>query len=333
MDENKEYFAHDDENTTVDETAAADEAAAVEDIAAVEANTDTMNTEDNPPAAPKKKGMLNRTIIISAAIVGVVLVAALVCRLFLSGGIQGASFTQGKSATTWRYTIAAPTGGATSDEAASVDYYFRFEPNEKLKIRLGSFVYNGTYKIQHVSQKDAEETEELKDKVGKSIVNIENTGGMIDGKFFMETTGNAFQTQTLTLTNIYSDEVKLELERAEFVPVEIKRDGEFSKDKKAVGSWEYKNEMLSNTITLTDDGQFVVKNNQSSGLVFSYSGIYNCKDGNITMSYFESSRIDADFKYTVDGDTLNLYQQVQKLDPETGKIIVEEEPIAFNKVK
>ena len=130
MDENKDVFSLDEENTTIDpnlDTIDTEEAAEelVQEEFADEAPA--MGEVDELPALPEKKSVLNRTIVVSAVIVGVVLLVAIVCRLFFANGILGASFMQGKTAKTWLYSIDATTGAAaTSDEAPTVDYYFDF---------------------------------------------------------------------------------------------------------------------------------------------------------------------------------------------------------------
>ena len=169
---------------------------------------DTENTfgEEN---APKKSFVLQRTILISAAIVVLFILAAIMCRLFFTNGVTDLDVLGNKASTTWHYAAENPY--ATSDEASQIDQFLKFEPDGTVKYMEGSFAYTGKYSYQYI-EKDPK-SDLLKDKAGKVYVYIENTGSDFDGKFFFEESGSAFSEKTLKLTSIYEKSLSYELDR------------------------------------------------------------------------------------------------------------------------
>ena len=252
---------------------------------------------------PKKKRTVQFTILVSAAIVAVVLLAAAVCRLFFFQGVVNTGFFGNQVKTTWHYKPDV-TADATADEVTTPDFYFIYEPDGKLKVELGSFEYQRTYTIQYLDAKDVEGMENAESKVGKPVLNIENSG-IIDGKFFFERTGNAFSESHLILTSVTNDQVKLDFDSQEYVPAAFEREGEFHKDDALLGKWNYKNEVGEQTFTFNTDGTyslFTKANNQ----IQSQHGIYDCQDGKMTL-YFQYLNDQAqEFKYTIKDNKLSL---------------------------
>ena len=342
MDENKEIF----NESTAAETEADDTSSEDPELKAVETDIETGNTDsesgdtdteavnkdydlesfsENPddftadldnddendfPEPPKKKKALQFTIIISLVIVLLVLCTAIVCRLFFSNGVLNTNLLGSQTETTWHYRPEAPAD-STIDEAQIPDYYFIFEPDGKVKIRMGSFEYLGTYTIQNLEKQDVAGIEDGESKIGKPMLNIGNTG-LVDGKFLFDREGNAFTGSTLTLTSLSSDLVSLKLDSKYYEPVKQERSGEFHKDDDLIGSWSFKNEIASQNFVFREDGTYDLKTN-SSGAIQSQSGLYDCKDGKLTITVMAPDEQTQSFKYSIKDDKLSLIQIIEYL--------------------
>ncbi len=284
LEENKEIFTADNEAE-----AAAEAEAAVE--TAVETGTDTpelpteKEAEDDTVTeepAPKKSRKVQTTIIISAIIVLLVLVGAVAIRLFATQGVVDTGIFGNKKTTVWHFKPDVSQAEATVDEALVPDYYFIFEPDNTLKVEMGSFEYKGSYTIQNMEESDLLGVSNENAKVGTQMLTIENTS-LLDGKFLFERTGNAFTENKLNLTGLSTQEMKLELDAKEYTPVSIERKGEFTKD----------------------DGTYAIITKANGGYQ-SQSGIYNCKDGTVTINFKAPSDQEANIKYTIKDKTLSL---------------------------
>lgn len=272
---------------------------------------DLENDDENDfPEPPKKKRTLQFTIIISLAIVLAAVVAVIVCRLFFSNGVVNTNILGSQTATTWHYRPEV-SADATVDEAQIPDYYFIFEPDGKLKIEMGSFEYLGTYTIQNLEKQDVAGIEDGESKIGQPMLSIENTG-IVDGKFLFDREGNAFTGSNLTLTSLNSDLVSLKLDSKDYTPVKQERSGEFHKDDELIGSWSFKNEVASQNFVFNDDGTYELKTN-SGGAIQNQKGIYDCKDGKLTITVMAPDEQSQSFKYSIKDDKLSLIQLIEYL--------------------
>ena len=285
LEENKEIFTADNEAE-----AAAEAEAAVETAVETETDTPELPTEKEAEddtvteePAPKKSRKVQTTIIISAIIVLLVLVGAVAIRLFATQGVVDTGIFGNKKTTVWHFKPDVSQAEATVDEALVPDYYFIFEPDNTLKVEMGSFEYKGSYAIQNMEESDLLGVSNENAKVGTQMLTIENTS-LLDGKFLFERTGNAFTENKLNLTGLSTQEMKLELD---------------------VGNWVYKNENGSQTFSFKDDGTYAIITKANGGYQ-SQSGIYNCKDGTVTINFKAPSDQEANIKYTIKDKTLSL---------------------------
>ncbi len=268
---------------------------------------DTENTfgEEN---APKKSFVLQRTILISAAIVVLFILAAIMCRLFFTNGVTDLDVLGNKASTTWHYAAENPY--ATSDEASQIDQFLKFEPDGTVKYMEGSFAYTGKYSYQYI-EKDPK-SDLLKDKAGKVYVYIENTGSDFDGKFFFEESGSAFSEKTLKLTSIYDKSLSYELDRKKSYSLVLpEREDEFEADDDLIGKWTSKNETVKDTIEFNSDGTICIttkKSSEGKNTNFTAKGIYSVKNGKLvfTVSGYGMELQNGFEKYIVSGDTLQL---------------------------
>ena len=281
--------------------------------AAEESESNTENAEYDPETdnaqPPKKKRTLQFTIIISAVIVLIVLCAAIACRLFFANGVVDTNLLGAQKTTTWHYRADASQLEATVDEAQIPDYYFIFEPDGKLKVDMGSFEYLGTYTIQNIEEQDVEGIDGGESKIGQPMLNIENSG-IVDGKFLFDRSGNPFSGSTLKLTSLSSDLITLDLDSKEYTPVKLERSGEFHKDDKLVGSWSFKNEVASQTFVFNEDGTYDLKTNQG-GAIYNQHGLYDCKDGVLTITVMAPDEQSQSLKYSIKDDKLSLTQIIE----------------------
>lgn len=322
MEENKELFTADNEAEAAVETVETEAEAAVETVeteaqeAVSEAPSepvtmDNFATGEQVPVepAPKKSKKIQTTIIISGIIVLLVVLGAVAVRLFATQGVVDTGFFGNKKTTVWHFKPDVSQAEATVDEALVPDYYFVFEPDNTLKVEMGSFEYKGSYTIQNMEESDLVGVTNENAKVGTQMLTIENTS-LIDGKYLFERTGNAFSENKLNLTGLNltgtnTQEMKLELDAKAYTPVSIERKGEFTKDDALVGNWVYKNENGSQTFSFKDDGTYAIIT-KSNGGYQSQGGIYNCKDGSVTIQFKAPSDQNATLKYTIKDKTLSL---------------------------
>ncbi len=340
MDENKELLTPDTdtentENTEITDSAAEAaepsfaEAEMAAEKAAAEADGDSPVLEEIP-LVPGKSKVLQRTIVISAAIVICAVLFAVICRLFLFNGVVNTNLFGSKAETSWHYSAPVQTGmTATADEPQTADYYFVFEPDDTLKIQIGSFEYFGNYTLRRLTDDDVTDSEDGKANVGKAVVDIENTNS-IDGVYYYDVSGNVFTGKTMKLTNIYSEEMAFEFDDKAASPIEIKREGEFNKDDNAVGSWTNKNEMASQTLTFNGDGTYNITTKTANSKQVE-NGLYSCDDGKVTLSSFYLETRSQSFKYTVDGEKLTIIQEFVMPAADGATPTTVEQPIEYTK--
>lgn len=311
LEENKELFTADNEAEAATEAEEAVETAVEAETEAPELLPEA-EAEDNAVTeepAPKKSKKIQTTIIISAIIVLLVLLGAVAIRLFVTQGVVDTGIFGNKKTTVWHFKPDVSQAEATVDEALVPDYYFIFEPDNTLKVEMGSFEYKGSYTIQNMEESDLVGVSNENAKVGTQMLTIENTS-LIDGKYLFERTGNAFSENKLNLTGLNltgtnTQEMKLELDAKAYTPVSMERKGEFTKDDALVGNWVYKNENGSQTFSFKDDGTYAIITKANGGYQ-SQSGIYNCKDGTVTINFKAPSDQEANIKYTIKDNTLSL---------------------------
>ncbi|MER2148086.1 MAG: hypothetical protein ABS987_02925, partial [Ruminococcus sp.] len=177
MEENKEIFTADNEAEAAAEAEAAVETAVETETEAPELPTEKETVDDTvtEEPAPKKSRKVQTTIIISAIIVLLVLVGAVAIRLFATQGVVDTGIFGNKKTTVWHFKPDVSQSEATVDEALVPDYYFIFEPDNTLKVEMGSFEYKGSYAIQNMEESDLLGLSNENAKVGTQMLTIENT--------------------------------------------------------------------------------------------------------------------------------------------------------------
>lgn len=309
MEENKELFTADNEAEAAVETVETVETEAQEAVSEAPSEPVTMDnfaTGEQVPveSAPKKSKKIQTTIIISGIIVLLVVLGAVAVRLFATQGVVDTGFFGNKKTTVWHFKPDVSQAEATVDEALVPDYYFVFEPDNTLKVEMGSFEYKGSYTIQNMEESDLVGVTNENAKVGTQMLTIQNTS-LLDGKFLFERTGNAFSENKLKLTDLSNAKTQLEMDAKTYTPVSIERTDEFTKDDALLGNWVYKNENGSQTFSFKDDGTYAIIT-KSNGGYQSQGGIYNCKDGSVTIKFKAPSDQEATIKYTIKDKTLSL---------------------------
>ncbi len=296
-------------------------------------DVDTKQNTDLPqmPAyqTQKKGGLVQRTILISAVIVGVVLAAAIICRLFAENGVVKTDILGNKATTCWHYTAEYPT--STPDETFNVDYYLFFEPNGKLRVKMDTIEYIGAYSFRRVDPKDDSKN------AGKPYLEISQTGITLisnfpfDGKYFYSETGGVFNRK-LKLSYYYDKSISYEFDQKSYSPVKTKREGEFKGDDSLYGTWKQINEQSEQTFVFKSNGDFEFKNkstdyftNQIS--IVKQSGIFNCENGQLSLYSGTINTQPTVYKYSVDGDTLSFFYQTINRNT----LAIEEQKIEYKK--
>lgn len=344
MDENKEFLTEETEAAEISE-AAEDQAAAqlyeeaaqsladdAEQLTGEAAQSLADDAEQLPEeaaqtaaqAAPKKKRAFYFPILLSLVIVLVFLAVGIACRLFFFQGVVNTDPFGNKKATTWHFRPSAEEAAAASvDEAQVPDYYFIFEPDGTIKVESGSIEFQGNYTLRNADEDDLKEIQTANAEagntdsgtgnaeVGKPILVVEGTN-QIDGKFLYDRKGNAFTDNNLTLSVLGNDAIQLTFDDKDYSAPKFEREGEFTKDEELLGSWSYNDEMLWQTFTFNDDGTYELKTKQNNSVERQY-GIYNCKDGMLTLSYCYPDQREQPLKYTIKNDKLSLIQVIEYL--------------------
>ena len=255
--------------------------------------------------APKKKGfVLQRTILISLVIVVAVILVTVVCRLFFFNNALNTDFLGNSKATVWHYSELPVS---TSDEATKYEYNLTFD-NGRLTVDVGTMKVVGSYTIKHITEEDASTIKDGTSKIGTSMMVIENTM-RFDGKYTYNVSGNSFSGKTMTLKNINTDKEVFEFDDKAADKPKIEREGEFKKDEKLVGKWEYRDELGTVEYEFTDDGEFT-RTDKLVDTIQTLSGIYNCKDGIFTATIDFGGTSKLPRKYEFKGDDLIIYEVV-----------------------
>ena len=262
---------------------------------------------------PKKFSVLQRTVLISAAIVGAAILITIICRVFFFGG----SFESN-----WHFSETV----GTQDQAQVYDYNLKFK-DDTVTVELGSLETKGQYTMTHIDSDLAKRVKDGDSKIGEPVVIIENTFTVFDGIFSYNVSGNIFAGHTMTLTNVNYEDDKLKFDDRTVEASVPFRNGEFSKDDKIVGTWEFKDEQGSLTYEFDADGNYTIVDKLPNNTQ-RQSGIYNCKDGVLTLTYKVGKNIDVPKHYEIKGDKLVINEPVQE---SADKVI--EKPYEYTRVK
>lgn len=311
MEENKETLNEElQEELDVTETPAEPDTSDTEEITAETAEAaeaeevETDGEADEAPEQPKKKKLLQRTIIISIAIVAVTVLITIICRLFFFNGVQNTDIFGNNTATTWHYQMTTSNAAATADEAKAYDFNLTFD-NGKLNITVGTIEVKGSYSLRNITKEDAANLEGAESKVGTPVLIIENST-LFDGTYTYEVSGNVFTGKTMTISNISYDDRKYTFDDKVAPTVTVEREGEFHGDDKIVGSWQYKDELGTISYTFNSDGSYV-RTDKQSGIIQTQKGIYDCQNGALTLTLnFGDEVSDAPRSYQFKDDKLVL---------------------------
>ena len=288
-------------------------------------NTDITGSAEQaaltPDAPAKKSHVLQRTIIISLAIVAAAILVTVVCRLFFFNSALDTDFFGNSKATVWHYTEA---NESTADEATDYDYNLTFD-NGRLTVDVGTMQITGSYTIKHITEDDAAVIKDGDSKIGTSMMVIENTI-RFDGKYTYNVSGNVFSGKTMTLTNVNNENSVFEFDSKPADMPEVERKGEFKKDEKLVGKWEYRDELGTVEYEFTDDGNFS-RTDKLVDSIQSIKGIYTCKDSVFTYTINFGGPTDIPRNYELKDGNLIVYEAVP--DYSTG--IVQITPYTFKK--
>ena len=251
--------------------------------------------------APKKKPVLQKTIVISLVIVCLAAVAAVVVGLFLNNDVTG----------TWHLVrqVQVISDNATSDEATEnldVDYYFTFNNDGTVTATIGTVTGKGTYTTS-------------KSEDGKSVVNMNLydtlTQNFLNGDYNVEFSGNIFTGKKMKFTSPDNGEKTYEFESASYKAPEIKREGDFEKKDELVGKWIYSTGEFKLIYEFNADGTAKYTEQAMTINQFTYtpisvdiemSGIYSINDDTVTISYFLLEQSSKDITVKADGDVLYI---------------------------
>ena len=281
-------------------------------------NTDINGSEDkallSAEAPPKKSPVLQRTILISLAIVAAAILVTVVCRLFFFNSALDTDFFGNSKATVWHYTEA---NDSTADEATDYDYNLTFD-NGRLTVDVGTMQIVGSYTIKHITEDDAAVIKDGDSKIGTSMMVIENTI-KFDGRYTYDVSGNMFTGKTMTLQNLSNEKKVFEFDSDAAEMPKIEQNGDFKKDEKLIGNWEYVDELGSINYEFTDDGYFT-RTDKLVDMIETVNGTYTCKDGifNYTMDFGGLNVVSR--RYEFKDDSLIIYEAVP--DYESGLVRV-----------
>ena len=252
--------------------------------------------------APQKKPLVMKPVLVAAGIVLVVALAVIVIRLFFNSSVEG----------TWHYVREVPmmAADATSDEpeTVSVDYYFKFERDNKVSATIGTITSRGTYDV-------------YKNSEGQSVINMNLTDLITSynflayGEYEISVSGNAFTGRKLVMSTAQDESGTIEMESASYAAPEIERENEFTVNEDIVGKWEFKQEGYDLSYEFGKDGttkynEYVKQTNPYTGMEttidYTINGIYDVKDNTITVHFIYTKDSSMDIVYTLDDNTLTI---------------------------
>ena len=252
--------------------------------------------------APQKKPLVMKPVLVAAGIVLVVALAVIVIRLFFNSSVEG----------TWHYVREVPmmAADATSDEpeTVSVDYYFKFERDNKVSATIGTITSRGTYDV-------------YKNSEGQSVINMNLTDLITSynflayGEYEISVSGNAFTGRKLVMSTAQDESGTIEMESASYAAPEIERENEFTVNEDIVGKWEFKQEGYDLSDEFGKDGttkynEYVKQTNPYTGMEttidYTINGIYDVTDNTITVHFIYTKDSSMDIVYTLDDNTLTI---------------------------
>ena len=252
--------------------------------------------------APQKKPLVMKPVLVAAGIVLVVALAVIVIRLFFNSSVEG----------TWHYVREVPmmAADATSDEpeTVSVDYYFKFERDNKVSATIGTITSRGTYDV-------------YKNSEGQSVINMNLTDLITSynflayGEYEISVSGNAFTGRKLVMSTVQDESGTIEMESASYAAPEIERENEFTVNEDIVGKWEFKQEGYDLSYEFGKDGttkynEYVKQTNPYTGMEttidYTINGIYDVTDNTITVHFIYTKDSSMDIVYTLDDNTLTI---------------------------
>ncbi|MER2080207.1 MAG: hypothetical protein ABS876_01635 [Ruminococcus sp.] len=252
--------------------------------------------------APQKKPLVMKPVLVAAGIVLVVALAVIVIRLFFNSSVEG----------TWHYVREVPmmAADATSDEpeTVSVDYYFKFERDNKVSATIGTITSRGTYDV-------------YKNSEGQSVINMNLTDLITSynflayGEYEISVSGNAFTGRKLVMSTAQDESGTIEMESASYAAPEIERENEFTVNEDIVGKWEFKQEGYDLSYEFGKDGttkynEYVKQTNPYTGMEttidYTINGIYDVTDNTITVHFIYTKDSSMDIVYTLDDNTLTI---------------------------
>ena len=252
--------------------------------------------------APQKKPLVMKPVLVAAGIVLVVALAVIVIRLFFNSSVEG----------TWHYVREVPmmAADATSDEpeTVSVDYYFKFERDNKVSATIGTITSRGTYDVYTNSE-------------SQSVINMNLTDLITSynflayGEYEISVSGNAFTGRKLVMSTAQDESGTIEMESASYAAPEIERENEFTVNEDIVGKWEFKQEGYDLSYEFGKDGttkynEYVKQTNPYTGMEttidYTINGIYDVTDNTITVHFIYTKDSSMDIVYTLDDNTLTI---------------------------
>ena len=230
--------------------------------------------------APKKKPMLQKTIVISLIIVCLAAIAAVVIGLFFNNDVTG----------TWHLVrqveVSNKDGSVTST--------------------IGTVTSKGTYTMS-------------KDENGNNVINMNMydtlTQYFLNGDYTVEYSGNIFTGKKMKFTMADNAERNYEFESASYKAPELKREGEFEKNDELVGKWVYSTGEFNLIYEFKEDGTAAYTEQAMTINPYTYTpinvdiemrGIYSVKDSTVTISYYFLEQSDKDITVKADGDVLYI---------------------------
>ena len=313
MDENKEVFTSEQEientvMTDADTTNTMDSNVSEESQEAVASAPISDDNVANSKEA-KNKYILHRAIFVSIIIVIATLAAALIVKYFFNTALINTDAFGNKTNTTWHYSQEIPYSDvtATGDEPmikmTEVDVYYEFTGDGKLIVKSGTIETVGEYTLRYVDKDDISDIENGEKLLGKPVVDIDVYDpviGSFAGIFTYDVSGNIFTGKDMKLIYLYDDNMSLNFDDKAYEETVLKHEDEFTPNKDLVGSWEYKNESVTQTFTFREDGTVLVDIVQPQ---YNYhikeNGIYYCDDSEIDITYFLCIEQNLSIKYAL----------------------------------
>ena len=259
-------------------------------------NTATTDTKN----ADKKKFSLQKTVIISIAIVLVAVLGFFSYIAFFlrepDGGIFGRNFL-------WTNEVDGDT------------YYYEFKDDGNL------FINHGSIEIETKYQKE-------KTKDGNQLT-VNYPGGSLNAEF---TSGAATYTISGSrifgnqkMEGIYGDDetTAFTLEQTSERPAPLDLPEEFNKDDALIGTWVAQNAYmnLEYKFMFNEDGSMKLQTIlYDYDTTITYNGVYTIEDGVVNFTYCDKENDTVPFEYEVDGDFLYILNGVFTREGSDAKI-------------